>query len=95
MTDTATEKKTKTIDVIKFFGSKAYLAQCLGVTRQAVSTWGEFVPASRERHVQDAMTLEKMYRKRRALRPDWKDPSAVHKRALLNVEKELAARDEK
>jgi hypothetical protein len=37
----------KTADVIQFFGTAAAVARALGVSRAAVSAWGEFVPSTR------------------------------------------------
>lgn len=37
-----------TADVIEVFGSATAVAGCLGVTKSAVSQWGEVVPALRQ-----------------------------------------------
>lgn len=34
----------KTSDAVAYFGNKVSLAEALGVTKQAVSAWGENVP---------------------------------------------------
>ena len=34
----------KTCDVIQYFGSQAAAARALGITRSAISQWGEQVP---------------------------------------------------
>lgn len=34
----------KTIDAITFYGDAANLARSLGVSRSAISQWGEYVP---------------------------------------------------
>lgn len=36
----------RTDDVVKFFGSKAAVARAIGVTKGAVTNWGEIVPES-------------------------------------------------
>jgi hypothetical protein len=43
----------RTSDVVKFFGSKTRIAFLLGMSKQAVSDWGETVPRGRafELHV--------------------------------------------
>jgi transcriptional regulator with XRE-family HTH domain len=33
----------KTLDAVKHFGGRRQVAEALGVTRQAVSKWGEYV----------------------------------------------------
>lgn len=42
----------KTADAIKHFGGANELAAALGVTRQAVSQWGEQMPVGRAYQVQ-------------------------------------------
>jgi DNA-binding transcriptional regulator YdaS (Cro superfamily) len=37
----------KTITAVRYFGSKAALARVLGISRQAVTDWGEDVPELR------------------------------------------------
>ena len=37
----------KTADVIKFFGNAAAVARALGISRAAVSAWGDTVPSTR------------------------------------------------
>lgn len=44
----------KTADAIKHYGSKTKIAQALGITRGAVSQWGENVPEAQ------AMKLERL-----------------------------------
>ena len=36
----------RTDDVVKFFGSKAEAARAIGVTRGAITNWGDVVPES-------------------------------------------------
>lgn len=42
----------KSKDVIDFFGGPTATGAALGITGQAVSQWGETVPASRQAHVE-------------------------------------------
>lgn len=39
--------RIKTADAVKFFGTQADMARALGITRQAITIWGEYVPALR------------------------------------------------
>ncbi len=38
----------KTIDVIRYFGTKTLVAEALGTTKQAVGQWGDTVPELRQ-----------------------------------------------
>lgn len=42
----------KTIEAVKYFGSKAKIAEVLGIDRSAVTLWGEFVPKGRQYELQ-------------------------------------------
>lgn len=42
----------KTRDAIAFFGSATKLAEALGITKQAVSKWGERVPEPRDYQIE-------------------------------------------
>jgi DNA-binding transcriptional regulator YdaS (Cro superfamily) len=42
----------KTADAIKFFGTRTALAKALGITKQAVTQWGETVPEGRAYQLQ-------------------------------------------
>lgn len=42
----------KTEEAVKHFGSKANLARALGIKRQAVVQWGEYVPLGRAYQIQ-------------------------------------------
>jgi transcriptional repressor of cell division inhibition gene dicB len=42
----------KTEEAIRFFGTQAALARALGVSKQAVSRWGESVPDGRAYQLQ-------------------------------------------
>lgn len=55
----------KTCDAIKFAGSAAQLAQILGVTKSAVSQYGENIPSGREWQL-------------RVIRPDWFKKKSGH-----------------
>lgn len=44
-----------TADAIKYFGSRANLARALGISRAAVSYWGEQVPALRAYQIREIM----------------------------------------
>jgi len=39
-------------DVIKFFGSQSAVAKALGVSKQAVGSWGEQIPEGRAYQIQ-------------------------------------------
>jgi hypothetical protein len=45
-------------DVVAFFGSKKNTAMALGISRAAVTQWGDVVPAPRQGHVRLAMEAE-------------------------------------
>lgn len=49
-------------DVIAFFGTQKAVAEALGITRPAISVWGETVPSSRQEHVRLVMRLEQKKR---------------------------------
>ena len=38
----------KTINVIRYFGTKTLVAEALGTTKQAVGQWGDTVPELRQ-----------------------------------------------
>ena len=42
----------KTIDAVKFFKTKTALAKALGITKQAVTQWGEDVPYIRQLQIE-------------------------------------------
>ena len=42
----------KTADAIKAFGTAAALADALGITRQAITNWGDDVPEVRRYHIE-------------------------------------------
>lgn len=42
----------KTSDAIKYFGSRSRLARLLGISRQAVSRWGDEVPQRWQYHLE-------------------------------------------
>lgn len=44
----------KAQDVFDYFGSLRDAAEALGMTTQALYAWGEFVPATRQAHVEAA-----------------------------------------
>ena len=44
----------KTEEVINYFGSCTKAAKALGITKQAVSRWGEYPPACRQYHIEVA-----------------------------------------
>lgn len=56
----------KSKDVIEFFGGPTRTGEALGITGQAVSQWGEFVPGPRIKSVEMAMKLEELNRKNEA-----------------------------
>lgn len=43
----------RTADVIAVFGSSKALAECLGVSKSAISQWGDLVPELREYQLRD------------------------------------------
>ncbi|MCA9233171.1 MAG: helix-turn-helix domain-containing protein [Planctomycetales bacterium] len=49
----------KTEDAIKYFGSQVALARALGISKQAVGGWGEYVPTGRAFQLQ-VMTAGKL-----------------------------------
>lgn len=51
----------KTQDAVNYFGSKAALADVLGLTYAAVCTWGENIPSQRAYEVQDLTKGELKY----------------------------------
>jgi DNA-binding transcriptional regulator YdaS (Cro superfamily) len=44
--------KMKTVDAIRYFGTQAALAKALGVSKQAVSQWGDTIPDGRAYQLQ-------------------------------------------
>lgn len=42
----------KTVDVVRFFGSKSKVAKELQLTKQAVGQWGEIVPELRQLQIE-------------------------------------------
>ena len=57
--------KVKTADAVRWFGTKSFLATCLGCTRATVQEWGVYVPASREKQIH-ALIMWKIGAKKRA-----------------------------
>lgn len=51
-------------EVVEFFGSCAAVGSAIGITGQAVSQWGDEVPATRVRSVEMAVKEELERRKR-------------------------------
>jgi hypothetical protein len=47
----------KTSHAIKLFGSKRDLQDALGITRQAVSNWGDTVPPLREYQIKEIVAM--------------------------------------
>lgn len=49
-----------TADAIKHFGSRAAIARALGISRSAVSYWGEHVPALRAYQLRELLAARQM-----------------------------------
>lgn len=51
-------------EVVEFFGGPKRTGEAVGITSQAVSHWGEYVPTSRVKAVEMAMEKEASRRQR-------------------------------
>ena len=51
--NTLIHPRIKTSDAIDFFGSKADLARACGVSPQALTKWGEYIPGLRAYQLRD------------------------------------------
>jgi len=56
----------KTSDAIRLVGSRQALADALGITRQAISQWGETVPRLREFELRDLLAAQRVAQAPRA-----------------------------
>ena len=50
--------KIRVDDAVRYFGSKAELARILGITPQALTIWGEFIPELRAYKLRDLYPKE-------------------------------------
>jgi len=53
------EAQMRKDEAISLFGSASNLAKALGITRQAVSLWGDFVPPLRVYQIRDILAERK------------------------------------
>jgi DNA-binding transcriptional regulator YdaS (Cro superfamily) len=56
----------KTTDAVRLAGSAAALARALGISRAAVSKWGDEVPALRRYQIEELLAQGRIGRARRA-----------------------------
>jgi hypothetical protein len=46
------DRRMKTEDAVKYFGTQTRIAELIGITRQAVSAWPEVVPQQWQYHLE-------------------------------------------